>query len=169
MRIDKNSNTQNFTSVLPTVVKVNGALSKDSEFTQKVMQNFSDDILLQNNIYSAVKTNIKKKFIQFIPHFKVFSKHIINVEKPELTRERPYLGYLFTDETALKVKLLKTNNSNIEDEILHNKAYRAMIEQTPIGLTIETKTGNGKKFEINDISFYKIEESKFKPETCLIA
>lgn len=170
MRIESSAkHNQNFTSVLPTVVMVNGALSSDSLITEKVMVQLEDILVKKFNLTQA-QVYLKNKFTSLIPKFE-FTPAITNINKSEFTKERPFLGYFFTDETAKKLSKLQNDRPDTDSEILNNLRYRAISPKDGkfMGLYINAQKNAAGKLDITSIDFHGIPEEKFIPQTCLIA
>lgn len=153
-------NNPKFTSILPVIVEIDNKLCTNKDIRNKVMEKTRNKIL-NGSIYDKVQ----QKFRQFIPKIN-FIKYLTIVEEPTNTRD--YLGYFFTDETALKVKNLKNHMPEIEQELFNNSCYRATAKEKPIGLHIYAKSAYG--LSIDSISFNEnIPETTFKAGTCIIA
>lgn len=182
MRIESSAKyNQNFTSVLPTIVKVNGGLCADIKETEEVMVKMKE-ILFKKHSSEQLQVSLKNKFLNYMHELKVkveiakkdlTEKDIININKPEYSKERSYLGYFFTDETVRILNALKEAHPDMESSILNNHSYRAKLSQeghdVNLGLHINARKNSNGKLDILDIEFHPIPEEKFVPGTCLIA
>lgn len=182
MRIESSArHNTNFTSVLPTIVKVNGGLCADMAQTEEVMVKMKE-ILFKKHSPGSPQATLKNEFLKVMHELKakveiakkdLTEKDVISVVKPEYSPKRPYVGYFFTDETVRKLKELKASHIDPESEILNNLAHRAkgVIDghKVDLGLHINARKNSAGKLDIISIDFPGIHEEKFIPQTCLIA
>lgn len=178
MRIDSSAKyNQNFTSVLPTIVRVNGGLCADMAQTEEVMVKMKE-ILFKKHSPESPQAILKNRFLNYMHELKakveiakkdLTEKDVISIVKPEYSLKRPYVGYFFTDDTVRKLNVLKESRPNEESEILNNRAHIAKSpkDHTTMGLYIKAQKNSAGKLDIYDINFSPISEEAFLDDTCL--